>query len=68
MILLANLDVLIQEVDGVSSHPPFVCSIVHDTIGIGLSALASHPIVQYNKVHVATSIEYFWLGEMIIQG
>ena len=41
--------------DGVASHPPFTCSFVHNTIGVGLSLLASHlPIVQYSKVPVAT--------------
>ena len=29
-------------VDGVASHPPFTCSFVRDTMGIGLSVLASH--------------------------
>ena len=42
--------------DRVASHPPFVCSLVHDTI-ICLSVLASQPIVHYNKVHVATPID-----------
>ena len=31
------------ELDGVASHPPFTCSFVHNTIGVGLSLFASHP-------------------------
>ena len=30
-------------VDGVASNPPFTCLFVHDTVGVGLSLVASHP-------------------------
>ena len=29
--------------DGVASHPPFTCSFVHNTIGVGLSFTACQP-------------------------
>ena len=53
---------------GVASHPPFTYLFVQDTMGIGLSLLASHPppcfsIIKYR--YIATPTEYFCMDQCL---
>ena len=55
-------------VDGVASHPAFTCLFMQDTMGTGVSLLASHPplfsIVKYRQ---PPPMEYFYISTCYYQ-